>query len=437
MFAFRFKGKGNFKKRGFGNFLRRNDIGYGRGSFGDGSGFVENNDFGPSGFFKRSGGFIKDSVFCADTASDHYRNRGCKTESAGAAYYKNGNSPCNCETDRFAKEEPDCRGYCRNGYYRRNKNSGNLIGGFRNGRFCCGSFLHHFYNFGKGGVFADPCCFTFYKSALVKGCGGNERTDRFINRNAFTGQSGFVNGAFALKNGSVNGNAFAGTNNKNFAFANFLDSNGNFFAVSDHRCGFGRKVHKRAKGGSCFSFGTRFKHFSDGYKRKDHRGGFKIEFVEIMVGAGHVSGDCFFGHHIKRIDAVNKGSAGTESNKGIHIRCFMEKAFEAVYEKFLVDHHYDSGKKKLGKTDCNAVLCKKFRKRPAPHGVTHGNIHQSRKKTERSNKAFFKNGGLLIFKGFGLVLFLSFFFGFKRSAIACFLNCGNYFFRFCGAFNAH
>ena len=225
VFAFCFKSKGNFKKSRFGNFLRRNDIGYGRGSFGDGSGFVENNDFGSSGFFKRSGGFIKNSVFSSDTASDHYRNRGCKTESAGAAYYEYGNSPCNCETDRFAKEEPSCRGYCRNGYYRRNKNSGNLIGGFRDGRFCCGSFLDHFYDFGKGGVFSDPCCFAFYKSALVKGCGGNERTDRFINGNAFAGEGGFVNGAFAFKNGSVNGNAFAGTNHKNFAFANFLNFN--------------------------------------------------------------------------------------------------------------------------------------------------------------------------------------------------------------------
>ena len=155
------------------------------------------------------------------------------------------------------------------------------------------------------------------------------------------------------------------------------------------------------------------------------------------MSSGHVSGNGFFGHHIKRIDAVDKRSAGTESNKSIHIRSFMKKPFEAAYKEFLVDDHYDSGKKKLGKTYGNAVFRKKFRKRPAPHGVAHGNIHQSRKKTERSNKAFFKNGGLLILKSIRLVLFFSFFFGFKRSAVAGFFHRGNYFFRFRGAFNAH
>ena len=90
-----------------------------------------------------------------------------------------------------------------------------------------------------------------------------------------------------------------------------------------------------------------------------------------MVGAGKISGNDFFGHKIERIDAIDKGSAGTKGNKGIHIRSFMDKTFEAAYKEFLVYHHYYSGKNKLNKAYRNAVFRKESRKRPVPHNMAH------------------------------------------------------------------
>ena len=71
---------------------------------------------------------------------------------------------------------------------------------------------------------------------------------------------------------------------------------------------------------------------------------------------------------------------------------------KAADKKFLVNDHYDSGEKKLHQSHGNMIIIKPCRKRPAPHHMSHGKIHQHKQKAYRCDQPLFQCRCFMVFQ---------------------------------------
>ena len=86
-------------------------------------------------------------------------------------------------------------------------------------------------------------------------------------------------------------------------------------------------------------------------------------------------------HGEQGVDTPYKGGHGAEGYQSVHVRRAVPQTLEATDKEFLVDDHDDSGKKQLYKSHGNMVAIKPGWKRPSPHHVSHGKVHQHQKET--------------------------------------------------------
>ena len=93
------------------------------------------------------------------------------------------------------------------------------------------------------------------------------------------------------------------------------------------------------------------------------------------------------GYGEKHHCAPHERGAGAEGHQGIHIGRSIECAFEAVYEKFLVNDHDREGQEHLHNPIRRVVSVKKRGKGPVEEGVPAGHIHERGKKNERPDEA--------------------------------------------------
>ena len=78
----------------------------------------------------------------------------------------------------------------------------------------------------------------------------------------------------------------------------------------------------------------------------------------------------------------------------------MPQTLKAADKEFLVDDHDDSGKQKLYKPHGNVVVVEPCRERPAPHHVSHGEIHEDNEKACRGDQPVFESRCLVVFECF-------------------------------------
>ena len=138
-------------------------------------------------------------------------------------------------------------------------------------------------------------------------------------------------------------------------------------------------------------------------------------------------------HLVEDADGPAKGNAGAQRHQGVHIGSPVEEGAESGCEEIPVDDHDDCREDHLCQGQADVVVDQKRRKRPAPHIMAHGDVHEGREKEDGELQSSEKLRGRAVFQGIllpGELLagpafcrirgaFL------KSGAVACFLDRGD------------
>ena len=216
--------------------------------------FIQGDNFGFTRLLQSRGGFKQCPVFCPLAVADHHSHRRRQPQGTRATDNQNRNPSGERKSDALPHTQPynDCQD--GNPDYNRYKNSGNAVCRFRNRCFGCGGIADHLNDLGKCRVRANPRGTALQKSRLIDRCGSYGIADRFIHRDAFTGQSRFVHSAVAVKHNAVYGDAFTGAYRKNITDFHLLNRHGHFSAVLQKNCRFRCQPHQAFQRVGGFAF---------------------------------------------------------------------------------------------------------------------------------------------------------------------------------------
>ena len=114
---------------------------------------------------------------------------------------------------------------------------------------------------------------------MVYRAAGNLVADAFVDRQAFAGDSAFVECTAAFDNRAVDGDGGTAFDDEHVACNNFCQQNLSLQAVTLNECCFRRQVHERLDGVGGVAFGTRLHKFADRDERQDNGAGFKVKRV--------------------------------------------------------------------------------------------------------------------------------------------------------------
>ena len=342
--------------------------------------------------------FKQDSVFGPHSVSYHNGNRCGKSKGTGTADDQNRNTSGKCISELFSCQQPDNGGDNRNTDNCRNKNSGNPVCDFGNRCFCCSRITDHLNNLGKSSVLAYPGSFASDKSGLVYGCSRDCISRILVNRDTLPCKCRLIDSTVSLKDHSVHRNVLTGTYHKNITFSDLFDGHRSLLSVPDNNCCLRCQLHQTFQRIRCLSLRSGFQHFSNCDQGKDHGCRFKIELHHVIHNCCRISVHLCPYHCKKYINTPQKGCHGTKCYKGIHIWCTMPQTLKAADKKFLVNDHYDSGEKKLHQSHGNMIIIKPCRKRPAPHHMSHGKIHQHKQKAYRCDQPSFQCRCFMVFQ---------------------------------------
>ena len=114
---------------------------------------------------------------------------------------------------------------------------------------------------------------------MVYRAAGNLVADAFVDRQAFAGDSAFVERAAAFDNRAVDGDGGTAFDDEHVAGNNVCQRNFSLQAVTLNDCCFRRQVHECLDGIGGVAFGTRLHKFADCDERQDNGTGFEVKRV--------------------------------------------------------------------------------------------------------------------------------------------------------------
>ncbi len=300
----------------------------------------------------------------------------------------------------MACEQPDDRGYNCNGNNCWYENTGYTVGNLCNRSLGGSCVADHFNDLGEGGVLAYAGCLAFDETGLVYSSSGNKIAGRFVHRDALSCKGGLVDCAGTFQDHAVYWNVFTRADNEDIAFYHLVNGNGGFCAVTDDHGCLGGKLHQAFQGVGCFALGAGFQHFSHCDQGQDHGSGLKVKLHHVVHYKLRVAVYLCAGHGEQCVDAPYKGCHGAKGYQGVHVRGAVPQALEAADEEFLVDDHDDSGKQQLDQSHGYVIAVKPCGQRPAPHHMSHGEVHQDQKKAYGCDEALLQDRGFVVFQGF-------------------------------------
>ena len=260
---------------------------------------------------------------------------------------------------------------------RRDEHARDLVGRLGDRRLRRRRVGDHADDLAERGVLADAGGFAAQEAGAVDRRGRHAVAGRLVDRDALTGEGGFVDGARAVQHGAVDRDALPGADDKDIAPFDLRGGDLHLFAVADDGRRLRREGHEALERVGGLALGPCFEQFADGDERQDHGGGFKIEFVHIRHSRLAAAVQLRVRHGKQRVHAPPERGRRAERDERIHIRRAAQQALRAADEKFLVDDHDDPGQQQLDKAHGDVIAVKPARQWPAPHHVAHREIHQN------------------------------------------------------------
>ncbi len=101
----------------------------------------------------------------------------------------------------------------------------------------------------------------------------------------------------------------------------------------------------------------------------------------------HIGVDLRDGQRAQAVHTVGKRSGGSHGHQRVHIGRAVREAGKSADKKFVVDAKDGDGESHLKKGHRRVIIREGGRKRPIPHHVPHGDIHQGNQKDHRRDQA--------------------------------------------------
>ena len=399
MFALLLQGGGQGQEFFPGDTRGGEDVGDLGLALGDGAGLVQGHDLGAAGGLQRGGGLEEDAVFGAHSVAHHDGHRGGQAQGAGTADDQHRDAPGQGKGQILAQQEPDQGGHHRNGDDRRDKDARHPVSDLGDGGLGGGGVADHPNDLGQGGILAHPGGLAPQKARLVDGGGRDGVAGGLVHRDALAGEGALVDGAGALQHHPVHRDVFAGPDHKLIPPADLLDGHRDLFALPQEGGGLGGQLHQALEGAGGLALAAGFQHLAHRDEGEDHGRRLKVQLHHIIHHPGGIAVDLGVGHLKDRVGAPDKGGGGPQGHQGVHVGGAVQQALETADEKLLVDDHDDAGQQQLNQGHCDVIPVEPGRQGPAPHHVSHREIHQDHQKSQRRNQPPPELGGLVVGQG--------------------------------------
>ena len=227
-------------------------------AFGEGSGFVDDEDFYFGEFFQRGGVSDEDAEACgAGESACGGHGRG-EPECAGAGGDEDGDGTIDCGSCRFSSKDPSDDGGDGEKEDEGSEDGRDFVSDALEGWGIFASFFDESGEASHEGVFA---CFFGEDEESTSGdeCSSEDGVaDKFFNGQGFTSEDGFLYGGVAFENFSIGGNGFSWENDEVVPGLDFGPGDNFFGAVRDESSGWWGKGEEIFQRLGEFRFGALF-----------------------------------------------------------------------------------------------------------------------------------------------------------------------------------
>ena len=399
MFGATLQGRGQREEFLLRNALCRQNVRCGRFAAGDGARLVEDDDLRLAGLFERDGRLEEHAVSGAKAAAHHDGDRRGEAEGAGTADDENRDAPGQGEGEILAGGKPACRRHGGNGDDGGHEDAGDAVCDLGNGGLGGRGVAHHLDDLGKGRVFADALSPAAQEARLVDGGSRNGIARRLVHGNALARQGRLVDGAGALLDDAVHGNAGAGTHDEDVAHPHLLHGDLGFPSVPDDEGPAGRQGHEALEGAGGLALAARLEHLPHGDEREDHGRRLEVEVVQPFCGEGSAAVRLRPGHGEEHKGAPAEGGGRSQGHERVHVGGALERALEADGKELAVDDHDGRCQEQLEQAQCRGVAVEEGGQGPAQHHVPHGAVHERSKIGEGPGKAPLEDRGFAVGEG--------------------------------------
>ncbi len=170
-----------------------------------------------------------------------------------------------------------------------------------------------------------------------------------LNRDALTGQSGFVHRGTALGDLAVNRDALPRFHDHHVPHSDLFHRDFDFSAAPFHQRGLGREIHQLGDCFACLAFGAGLQIFPQCNQRKDHCGRLEVKVHRVPADHLTVTMPQPVTDHIDCNNPIDHRRSRTNRNQGIHIGGAFEQRLKANLIVFPVHIQDRQREKELGK----------------------------------------------------------------------------------------
>ncbi len=298
----------------------RHHVGDGGFALRDGPGLVEGDGADLAGRFQALRGLEQDAVLRALAVAHHDGDRGRETEGAGAADDEDRDGPGQGVLDAGAGDHPGEEDREGDDHDHRHEDAGDLVRDLRDRRLGGGGVRYHLDDLGQGRVVPDSRRPALQVAGLVDGGGRNDVSLRLVDGDALAGQGRLVDGAGPFEDDTVHRHVLAGAHDEYIAHAHIFDADFDLFPVSQERGRLRRQFHEALQGIGRAALGLRLQGLADGDEGEDHGGGLEVIAVHVLHGGFRAEVRHGGGRLHQRVEAVEEGGGGAESDQCVHVR---------------------------------------------------------------------------------------------------------------------
>ena len=355
---------------------RRQDVCHLRFAAGDGACLIQGNDIYFARLFQRDRCLEQDAVFRSHAVAHHDGHRCGQTQGAGTADHQHRDSSGKGKTDFLPGNQPDEQSENCDGNHRRHENAGHPVRHLGNGRFGGRRIADHLDDLGEGGIFAHPGSPAADEAGLIGGGRRDGVSRLLVHGDALPCQRGLIHRAGPLQHNAVHRDILAGTNHEEIADLHLVDRDFSFFSFPKDSGRLRRQLHQTFERVGGPSLGAGLQRLAHGDQGKNHGRRLEIKLMHVAHNRRRISLQLRAAHGQQSVDAVAKRSAGAHGHQGIHVWRPVDQPFKTADKKLLIDHHDDDRQQHLQDTHRHVIAFQYARQGPAPHGMSHGQVHQ-------------------------------------------------------------
>ena len=194
--------------------------------------------------------------------------------------------------------------------------------------------FHQADNLRQHGVAADALRFDDQPALLVDGPAVDFGRSRFVHRQAFAGEHGFVDRGAPVADNRVDRDTLARLDQKQVARRDFIDGNRLLFAIVEERGCLRRQTHQLLDGVAGAALGPRFQQLAQRHQCENDGGRFEIiEFADHIAESEQDAKE--------HDDAVDISGDGAHRHQHIHVGAAVAQGLQRAADELPAQQKHD------------------------------------------------------------------------------------------------